>query len=74
MAIYRDEGITDEAAIAAITEIRLLLISNEDKRAAMVGKGIGGVLGTFSGRARHSCEFQRKAARYSDLIPATVPI
>jgi hypothetical protein len=23
---------------------------------------------------RLDCEFQRKAARYSDLIPATVPI
>jgi hypothetical protein len=24
--------------------------------------------------AAQNCEFQRKAARYSDLIPATVPI
>ena len=30
-------------------------------------------LATISAK-RIKCEFQRKAARYSDLIPATVPI
>jgi IS30 family transposase len=37
----------------------LMLISNEDKRAATVGKGIGGVLATFPESARHSITFDR---------------
>ena len=37
----------------------LMLISNEDKRAATVGKGIGGVLATFPERARNSITFDR---------------
>jgi IS30 family transposase len=50
----------------------LLLISNEDKRAAMVGKGIGGVLGTFSGRARHSITFDR-GTEFMGFFPVVVP-
>jgi transposase, IS30 family len=37
----------------------LVLIGNEDKRAATVGKGIGGVLGALPESARHSITFDR---------------